>query len=505
MARGVFSSGAFAKSIVAAAVHSVISVAGGGGGGASCAFPFNASQATIQGYGFTDRLTLSNADQTFVYTTQGSLGATQVWAAGPAVTGTLDASTGITAMEWNLDHEPVLTGGAVGDAIQQLLVFFTGAFAEALKINVSYTPSGKSVGITLGGVSVFSGSPTVSRFGVEFNATAGAVRIKVDGGIELLLSSNTYTPQAFTPLAQVAEDAGLSVGFAGQTVGSSFVSDAASYVYGYTTGAVDLCGNAVTAPASPASLFAASEKGWWYDISDLSTLFQDNAFSTRVAALGDPVGGVLDKSGNGLHLTASGTARPLLQQDATTGFYYLDFDGIDDKLRTAVASLGAPTYCMSVIGLKALGATQPGPTGYAYSYGDPGAASGNFSSAFTKADGHYEEYLTGPTDIAAFANGVNVDAAKEIFTLLGDLSAGGTQSLALRLRENLGVEGGATAGAAPGVGTFTNMRASLGERASYTAAMYAGRVYGWVARFASSNTTEQDATINYINDRMGAF
>lgn len=266
-------------------------------------------------------------------------------------------------------------------------------------------------------------------------------------------------------------------------------------------------GRALTAPASPASpasLFAAGEKGWWYDISDLSTLFQDNAFSIRAAALGDPVGGVLDKSGNGLHLTASGTARPLLQRDEL-GNYYLDFDGIDDKLLTAVASLGAPTYCMSVIGLKALGDTQPGPAGYAYSYGDPSAASGSFASAFTKADGRYEEYLTGPTGTATFNNGVTVGAAKRIFTLLGDLSAGGTQSLALRIRENLGVEGGATAGFAPGVGTFTNLRASLGERPSYTTAMYAGRVYGWVARFASSNTTEQNATINYINNRMGAF
>lgn len=47
---------------------------------------------------------------------------------------------------------------------------------------------------------------------------------------------------------------------------------------------------------SPASLFAASEPGVWYDPSDLNTLFQDSAGTTPVTAAGDPVGLALDKS-----------------------------------------------------------------------------------------------------------------------------------------------------------------------------------------------------------------
>ena len=63
---------------------------------------------------------------------------------------------------------------------------------------------------------------------------------------------------------------------------------------------------------SPATLFAASEPGGWYDPSDLTTLFQDSAGTTPVTAAGQSVGMVLDKSGRGNHLTQSSLSnRPI--------------------------------------------------------------------------------------------------------------------------------------------------------------------------------------------------
>ena len=63
--------------------------------------------------------------------------------------------------------------------------------------------------------------------------------------------------------------------------------------------------------ASPASLFAASEPGVWYDPSDLTTLYQDNLGATPVTAAGQTVGRILDKSGRGNHATqATSTQRP---------------------------------------------------------------------------------------------------------------------------------------------------------------------------------------------------
>lgn len=86
------------------------------------------------------------------------------------------------------------------------------------------------------------------------------------------------------------------------------------------------------APAfDPASLFASGEEGAWFEPSDLSTLFQ-NSDGTTAVSVGDPVGYIANKSGNGNHATqATAAARPTLQQTAG-GLYYLDFDGVDDWL-----------------------------------------------------------------------------------------------------------------------------------------------------------------------------
>lgn len=85
---------------------------------------------------------------------------------------------------------------------------------------------------------------------------------------------------------------------------------------------------------NPATLFiGGAVKGAFYDPSDLSTLFQDAAGTTPVTAIGDPVGRILDKSGNGKHATqSSASSRPLLQQ--TNGLYHLTFDGSNDSMLT---------------------------------------------------------------------------------------------------------------------------------------------------------------------------
>lgn len=78
-----------------------------------------------------------------------------------------------------------------------------------------------------------------------------------------------------------------------------------------------------------AALFGSSD-GLWLDPSDPSTVFQD-ATGTIPAKPGDPVGLILDKSGNGHHLShRTATSRPILRQSG--GFTYLESDGVDDVL-----------------------------------------------------------------------------------------------------------------------------------------------------------------------------
>jgi len=86
-------------------------------------------------------------------------------------------------------------------------------------------------------------------------------------------------------------------------------------------------------PFSIADLFASSEQGAWYDPSDLSTLFQDSAGTTPVTTAGQPVGRMLDNSGNGNHATQATAARRLTYQ---TGPARATIDKVDDLLPVTV-------------------------------------------------------------------------------------------------------------------------------------------------------------------------
>ena len=82
-------------------------------------------------------------------------------------------------------------------------------------------------------------------------------------------------------------------------------------------------------------LFSNGEQGFFYDPNDLSTMWQDQAKLLPVTGEGQPVWHILDKSGNNNHAFATSSAtRPILQRNATTGAYYLAFDGANDFLQT---------------------------------------------------------------------------------------------------------------------------------------------------------------------------
>ena len=99
----------------------------------------------------------------------------------------------------------------------------------------------------------------------------------------------------------------------------------------------------------PASLFAGGIAGAWYDPSDLSTLFQDSAGTTPVTASGQPVGLMLDKSGNGNHATqAAAAARPTYTEGS--GLSWLAFDGVDDEMDAVIGwDVDGPVY-MAIAG-----------------------------------------------------------------------------------------------------------------------------------------------------------
>ena len=108
------------------------------------------------------------------------------------------------------------------------------------------------------------------------------------------------------------------------------------------------------------SLFANSEQGFAYDPNDLSTMFQDVAGTVPVTGAGQPVGLIRDKSGRNNHAVQTTSAsRPILRQNATTGAYYLEFDGTDDFLVTSSIDFTATDKVSLLVGMRKL-STVPG-------------------------------------------------------------------------------------------------------------------------------------------------
>jgi len=105
------------------------------------------------------------------------------------------------------------------------------------------------------------------------------------------------------------------------------------------------------------ALFANGEQGAYYDPSDSSTVFQDAAMTTPAGA-DDPVGAIMDKSGNGNHLTQSTAAlRPALRN--VGGLWYLEFDGTDDFLTRAAILSGTQTAVMAGATRRDLSDSEP--------------------------------------------------------------------------------------------------------------------------------------------------
>lgn len=67
-------------------------------------------------------------------------------------------------------------------------------------------------------------------------------------------------------------------------------------------------------------LFANGEQGFFYDLNDLSKMFQNSAGTVPVTAVGQPVGLIRDKSGRNNHTYQTTSAsRPLLQHEPILG------------------------------------------------------------------------------------------------------------------------------------------------------------------------------------------
>ena len=246
----------------------------------------------------------------------------------------INGSTGAVTLTANPDYETqasysftVVATDAVGNSSERAVTLAITDADEQAPTLVSAAVNGTSLVLTYS-ESLATPGPAASAFSVSGATTAAQTPSSA------VVSGATVTLTLATTAAY------------GQTI-------TVNYTVPGTNPIRDAAGNpaaALTAQAvanstdGPGALFDAGQPGVWYDVSDMSTLFQDAAGTVPVTAVGQPVGRVLDKSGRGNHATqTTATSRPVFGQDGN-GKRCLIFDGIDDWLSTAVpVDLSSPS------------------------------------------------------------------------------------------------------------------------------------------------------------------
>ena len=251
------------------------------------------------------------------------------------------------------------------------------------------------------------------------------------------------------------------------------------------------------------AMFAAGEKGAWYDPNDLSTLFQDSAGTTPVVAVGDPVGMMKDKSGNNRHMIqATSTARPILRQNTTTGKMYLSVNwdevgdvanGLDDSMSCSSFSMtdtdqvtiaaGLRRHSDAAAGLFCELSAAIGSNLGAFNILAPSAAAANIS--FT-SKGSASSSATRTTDAAKFAAHV---------IAFSDISADSSE---IRVNDLAAVQ----AAADQGTGNFGNYTMYLFRRGGTTVPFY-GRFNGLFVINRLCTSEELAILKAYYKERTG--
>jgi hypothetical protein len=239
---------------------------------------------------------------------------------------------------------------------------------------------------------------------------------------------------------------------------------------------------------SPASLFSSGEAGAWYDPSDLSTLFEEDG--TTPASVDGPVGKILDKSGNGNHLLqTTETKCPTLK--LAGGLYYLEFDGVDDGLRSADIDFTGTTTMSVFSGARkeadeiAVVAELSNTFGSNAGTFRLASINGNIWRYSSKGTSGVNANATGYTPpVTSVLTGLS-DIANDVTTIRVD----GVQKASLATDQ--------------GTGSFGDYPLNLGARNNGTLLQLEGRVYGLIVRGVLSNASEIASTEAYIAGKTG--
>ena len=237
------------------------------------------------------------------------------------------------------------------------------------------------------------------------------------------------------------------------------------------------------------SLFAAAEKGAWFDAGDLSTLFQDVAGTIPVTAVGQFVGKWLDKSGNAKHAVAAAnnTTRPKYQIDDEGNPNVTFTKSPATQLFTPSIDFTGTAQMTVCVGAHV---TDQSSAGVVVELGaDVNSVNGSFLIGAPSSTADHSVYLRGTSTIIAKVG--NVVDGDDIITGLFDISQA-TKELELIPRLNYVQLSGSQitwTGSNAGTGNFGNLPLFLGSR-SGLGTPYGGKIYQLIVRGVLSTATQ---------------
>ena len=258
-------------------------------------------------------------------------------------------------------------------------------------------------------------------------------------------------------------------------------------------------GNVSLTIFNPLSLFAAGEKGVWFDPTDISTLFQDAAGTQPVTAYGQKVGKILDKSGNGNHATQSNAALCPTYQIDNEGNPNLTFSGSYTQLATRPIDFTTTAQMMVGVGLNVVGSASAAA---ALELGsDVSSVNGSFLFGAPSATADHSLYLRGTATLKAAVN--NVSDGDDLIIGLFDISQA-TKELQLIPRLNRVQLSGSDitwTGTTAGTGNFGNLPLYMGAR-SGGSLPFQGKIYQVIVRGALTNASDVSQTENLIDAKL---
>jgi hypothetical protein len=238
------------------------------------------------------------------------------------------------------------------------------------------------------------------------------------------------------------------------------------------------------------SLFAAGEKGAWFDAGDLSTMFQDVAGTQPVTAIGQFVGKWLDKSGNNNHAVAAAdnNTRPTYQID-TEGNPNVTFTKSPvTQLITPSINFTATAQMTACIGIHVTDSSSAG-VALELSPDVNGANNGSFLFGAPGSVTDHSLYLRGTTTIRAAID--NIVDGDDIFTGLFDISQATREAELIPRLNFVQITGSGITwtGTNAGTGNFGNWPLYIGSRFGLQNP-FGGKIYQIIVRGATSTTTQ---------------